>query len=181
MIYPSLFAQCGGRPALGRSLVVRGSKRIFLGNRVLVDDNAVLDAHGGGKITIDDCACIGRYSTLAAKGGEINLAKAVNVGSYCRIATQTRVDIAESVLIAAYCYIGPGNHKKTDAEQPLISQQMDLKGGVKIGAHAWIGTRVTILDGVSVGERAIVGAHSLVTRDVPPDTVVVGTPAKVVK
>jgi acetyltransferase-like isoleucine patch superfamily enzyme len=180
-VYPTLFAKCGKRPGLGRGMVLRGSRQIELGEKALIDDYAVLDVRGSdGKMVIEDFVSIGRYSTLAAKNGEIRLAQGVNVGSYCRIATQTKVEIAESALIAAYCYIGPGNHKKATSGQPLISQQMELKGGVKIGAHAWIGTRATILDGVSIGDRAIVGAHSLVVNDVAPNTVVVGTPARVV-
>lgn len=178
--YPTLFSRCGKRPGLGRGVIIRGSKQIELGNKLLLDDYAVLDARGpNGWITIGDYVSIGRYSTIAAKGGEIALASGVNIGSYCRIATQTKVQIAESALIAAYCYIGPGNHKRATAEKPLIAQEMELKDGVKIGAHAWIGTRATILDGVTIGERAIIGAHSLVANDVAPDTVVAGTPARV--
>ena len=181
LIYPYLFSNCGKRPGLGRGLVLRGTKNIALGSKVLIDDYAVLDVHGaGGEIILDDYVCLGRYSTLAAKGGRIKLAAGANIGSYCRIATQTQVELGESALVAAYCYIGPGNHKKAASDQPLISQDMELKGGVKIGDHAWIGTRATILDGVTIGDRAIVGAHSLVTSDVAPDTVVVGTPARVV-
>jgi acetyltransferase-like isoleucine patch superfamily enzyme len=58
---------------------------------------------------------------------------------------------------------------------------MEIKGGVSIGAHAWLGARVTVLDGVRIGERAIIGAHSLVMDDVPDDAVAVGIPAKVVR
>ena len=55
---------------------------------------------------------------------------------------------------------------------------MEIKGGVRIGANAWIGAHSTILDGVTIGEGAIVGAHSLVRDDVPAGAVVAGVPAK---
>ncbi len=89
--------------------------------------------------------------------------------------------MGESVLVGAYCYIGPGNHTEGNEGEPLISRPMDIRGGVEIGEHAWLGARVTVLDGVKIGKHAIIGAHSLVTSDVPDWGVAVGTPAKVIK
>jgi acetyltransferase-like isoleucine patch superfamily enzyme len=58
---------------------------------------------------------------------------------------------------------------------------MENRGGVNIGAHAWIGAHSTILDGVTIGAGAIVGAHSLVRDDVPPGAVVAGAPARIIR
>jgi acetyltransferase-like isoleucine patch superfamily enzyme len=182
LAYPYLFRRCGRRPAIGRGVVLRGPQAIELGNKVLVDDYAVLDARGAdSEIVLENFVSIGRFSTIAAKGGKIKLGNAVNIGSYCRVATQSSVEIGESVLVAAYCYIGSGNHQIGDESTPLISREMDIKGGVRIGAHAWIGAHSTILDGVTIGERAIVGAHSLVRENIPSDSVAVGSPAKVIR
>lgn len=181
-LYPSLFRRTGRRPALGRGLSVRNPRRITLGDKVMVDDYAVLDARGaGGEIALADHVSIGRFTTIAAKGARIELGRGANIGSYCRLATQSRITIGESVLVAAYCYIGPGNHLPGTESTPLIAREMELKGGVTIGDHAWIGAQATILDGVTVGAGAIVGAHSLVREDVPPGAVVAGVPAKVVR
>lgn len=181
LLYPSLFKSSGKRPAFGRGVTIRNPGGISLGNKVLIDEGAVLDARINSAINLGDLVSIGRYTTLAAKGAEINLSDGVNIGSYCRIASQSKVQIGASTLVAAYCYIGPGNHKPADEEKPLIAQEMEIKGGVKVGEHVWIGTRTTVLDGVTIGDRAIVGAHSLVTKDVPPDTTVAGVPAKVLE
>ncbi len=181
-LYPTMFRQCGGRPAIGRGVVLRNPRSITFGKKVLVDDSAVLDARGNGaSLTLEDFVSVGRFTTLAAKGGAIVAHRGVNIGSYCRIATQSRIEIHESVLIAAYCYIGPGNHQEGDHTTPLIERPMEIKGGVTIGKNAWIGARTTILDGVSIGEGAIVGAHSLVRSDVPAGAVVAGSPAKVIR
>lgn len=181
VVYPLLFKKCGRRPALGRGVLVRIPQQISLGDGVLIDDGASLDVRGDdASITIKDRVSIGRLTTIAAKGGHITLGDGCNVGSYCRIATQSRVDIGESVLIGAYCYVGPGNHTGGGEDAPLIAQPMEIKGGVSIGAHAWLGARVTIMDGVKIGEHAVVGAHSFVKDDVPDYAVVVGTPAKIV-
>lgn len=180
--YPSLFKACGKRPAFGRGVVLRGPQSISLGKKTLIDDYAVLDVRGAtAELVCGDFVSVGRFSTIAAKGGQIFLGNAVNIGSYCRIATQSRVEIGESVLVAAYSYIGSGNHQAGDDGTPLIEREMEIKGGVKIGAHAWIGAHSTILDGVTIGERSIIGAHSLVRESIPADCVAVGSPAKVIK
>ena len=180
IFYPPLFKACGKRPAFGRSVLLRTPKQVTLGKKALIDDFVTLDVRGKESgIEVGDFASIGRHSTIAAKGGVIAIGNAVNIGSYCRIASQSGVTIGESTLIAAYVYIGPGNHQR-DGDTPLIASSMDLKGGVTIGSHAWIGARATILDGVSIGDNAIVGAHSLVREDVPAGAIVAGTPAKII-
>lgn len=181
LLYPTLFNSCGARPAIGRSVVLRNPRCISLGNKVLIDDFAALDVRGsGGSIQLSDHVSIGRYSSIVAKHGQIELGEAVNVGSYCRIATQSKVQIGASTLIGAYSYIGSGNHQVGDGSKPLISREMEIKGGVVIEPHVWIGAGVTILDGVRIGQGAIIGAQSLVREDVAAGATVVGTPARVI-
>lgn len=182
VIYPQLFAKCGSRPGIGRGVILRQPNNISLGHKVLIDDYATLDVRGiGGSISLGDHVSVGRFSSIVSKEAQVSLSNGVNVGSYVRIASQSKIEIDESVLIAAYAYIGPGNHQSGDNDKPLISQDMEIKGGVKIGAHVWIGARSTILDGVTIGERAIIGAHSLVKDNIPAGAVAVGSPAKVIK
>lgn len=182
VFYPRMFGSCGRRPAFGRSLVIRNPGAIRIGAKLLADDYCVLDARGEcAAIELGDYVSLGRFTTVAAKGGAIVLGNGVNVGSYCRIATQSRVEIGDSTLVAAYCYIGPGNHQQGDQDMPLIAREMEIKGGVKIGKNCWIGARATVLDGVSIGDNAIVGAHSLVREDVPAGAIVAGSPAKLLR
>jgi acetyltransferase-like isoleucine patch superfamily enzyme len=182
ILYPSLFRLCAKQPAIGKGVTLRGTKQISLGKRVLIDDAAVLDVRGEkADLQIGDFVSIGRGSILAAKNGSIHLGNAVNISSSCRIATQTKIEIGDSTLIAAYAYIGPGNHTKADEATALIESSMELKGGVIIGKNVWVGTRVTILDGVTIGDGAIIGAHSLVRENVPAGAVVAGCPARIIK
>lgn len=182
VLYPTIIGRSGRKSAFGRGVLIRNPKAINLGAKVIIDDYAALDVRGEkGAIEIEDHAVLGRFSTLVAKDGSIRLGSGVNIGSHCRIGTQSKVDIGESTLIAAFCYIGPGNHQHGTDGRPLIEQPMDIKGGVSIGKHVWIGTGCTIVDGVTVGDGAIVGAHSLVRDDVPPNTIVAGTPAKIIR
>jgi acetyltransferase-like isoleucine patch superfamily enzyme len=182
LLYPLLFKRCGKRPAIGRGGLIRVPGQITLGSGILIDDYVALDVRGPqAAIDLGDRVSIGRFSTIAAKYGAITLSAGANIGSYCRVATNSRVFIGESVLVGAYCYIGPGNHTEGEGGEPLIAQPMDIRGGVEIGDHAWLGARVTVLDGVKIGRHAIIGAHSLVTKDVPDWGVAVGAPARVVK
>lgn len=182
VVYPWLFKACGKRPAIGRGAVIRVPSQISLGDGVLIDDYASLDVRGeDASIAIHDRVSVGRLTTIAAKHGDIELGAGCNIGSYCRVATNSKVSIGESVLIGAYCYIGPGNHTEGSEGQSLIEQPMDIRGGVTIGEHSWLGARVTVLDGVKIGKHAIIGAHSLVKDDVPDWGVAVGCPARVIK
>ncbi len=186
ILFPHLLRQCGPAPAFGRGVTLRNPLSVSLGRKVLIDDYVTLDAHGKrsdgqhASIQIGDHVSIGRFSTVAAKGGHIELGSGVNIGTYCRVATQSYLEIGESTLVAAYCYIGPGNHQTGDADTPLIAREMEIKGGVRIGKNVWIGARATILDGVTIGDGAIVGAHSLVRDNVPAGEVVAGTPARII-
>ncbi len=182
VLYPLILKNCGRRPGIGRGVIIRRPGNISLGSKVIIDDYATLDVRGPkGLIDIGDHVSVSRFSSIVARGGHITLHKGVNIGSYCRLGTQTKLEIGESTLIAAYCYLGPGNHQHGDGSTPLISQEMEIKGGVKIGSQCWLGTRVTVLDGVTIGDGAIIGAHSLVKDNIPAGAVAVGTPAKVVK
>lgn len=177
---PFFLSSCGRRPAIGRGVTIRRPNSIELGSGVLIDEGASLDARGdGARLEIGNNVCIGRGTIVTAKEGVVRLDSAVNIGTGCRIATQSQVSIGESTLVAAYCYIGPGNHRPAGEGKTLIEQEMDIRGGVTIGKHVWIGARATILDGVTIGDGAIIGAHSLVREDVPAGAVAVGTPARI--
>lgn len=176
---PWLLKSCGRRPAIGRQVQIRNPGAVTFGNKLLIDDYAVLDPQGvGASLILGDRVSIGKFSLVVAKKGQIVLAPGVNIASHCRIATESSIEIGESTLIAAYCYIGPGNHQRAE-DGPLIEQPMDQRGGVRIGKHVWIGTRATIMDGVKIGDGAIIAAHSFVNKDVPAGATVGGTPARI--
>lgn len=183
------FLQSMGRGcAVGRGVVLRIPRKISFGKKVVIEDYVALDvrekltdANSNARIVVGDNVFIGRHSIIAAKGASIFLGNACNISSHCRIATQNGVHIGSSVLIAAYAYIGPGNHKFDNLDTPIIEQGMVPSSGVRIEDNVWIGTRATILDGITIGKNAIVGAHALVTKDVPEGAIVAGSPAKVIR
>ena len=180
LVYPLFLGGCGRRPAIATRVSISNPQNVFLGDQVLLDESVGIDARHNSQIVIGHRVSIGKFTILSSKGESITLSDGVNIGSHCRVATQTKIFIGSSTLIAAYAYIGPGNHMHSPSGS-IIDGAMDLRGGVRIENNVWVGTRATILDGVTIGEGAIVGAHSLVTEDVPPWTVVAGVPAKIIK
>ncbi len=188
---PPFFNSCGRGLVVGTGVTVRQPGRIALGKKVILDDYSAIDvrsrsgqdstSHSEAFISIGDYAYVGRYSVVTAKYGRVTLGPAVNIGAYSRIATRESIEIGESVLIASYVYIGAGNHRSDDLSRPVMEQDMEYHGGVKIGANAWIGTKATICDGVTIGKDAIIGAHSLVRENVPERAIVAGTPAKLIR
>lgn len=85
-----------------------------------------------------------------------------------------QVTLAERVLILTHQNVGYADH-------PLQRHFPALAAPVRIGAGAFLGANVTVLAGVTVGERACVAAGAVVTHDVPPATLVAGVPARVVR
>jgi acetyltransferase-like isoleucine patch superfamily enzyme len=102
------------------------------------------------------------------------------IGRNTSFSVFSTVDILANSLIGAYCYIASNNHCFASKAVPIKEQGYDW-GPVSIGPDAWLGTHVVVLPNVTIGEGAIVGAGSVVTRDVPPYEIWGGVPAKRIK
>ena len=88
------------------------------------------------------------------------------------------VTIGSDVMIAPHCVLAAGNHDHTQLDQPMRSAPSISRGPIVIEDDVWIGAHCTITDGVTIGRGAVVGANSVVTRDVPAYAIVAGVPAK---
>jgi len=102
----------------------------------------------------------------------------VYVGSQCTLDGAAEIVIGNEVNLAYGVMIITGTHH-IGPTQRRAGQTSPHP--VKIGDGCWVGARATILPGVTIGNGAVIGAASVVTRDVPPDTVVTGNPARVVR
>ena len=88
--------------------------------------------------------------------------------------------IEESVLTADRVYISDNIHGYEDVSIPIKNQPIVQKGTVTIGSGSWIGENVSIL-GASIGKHCVIGANSVVTRNIPDYSVAIGSPARVIK
>jgi acetyltransferase-like isoleucine patch superfamily enzyme len=110
-------------------------------------------------------------------GLNISVGRAVFIGSSCAFTGHADIDIADQVMIAHKVNLVTAGHPvEPDKRRAYITAEP-----IKIETNVWIGAAATILPGVTVGADAVVAAGAVVTRDVPPSTVVAGVPATVVK
>jgi len=181
-LYPRLLGRVGRGVVFGRNLTLRHPHKIALGNHVIIDDNCVLDAKGEGEegITLGDNVILSRNTILSCKGGSIAIGDNSNLGTNCLIHAESPVKIGRNVLMAAYCYlVGGGHHDFSRTDMPIIQQPSLTKGGITIEDNVWLGARVTVLDGVTIGRDTVVGANALVLESLPEFVVAFGSPAKV--
>lgn len=188
-LYRSMFAACGKGVVIGKGVTLRHPHRIKIGDNVIIDDHAVLDAKGNREIAIDigSDSVVGRNSVLSCKSsgettGRIVLAERVNISVNCTLISETEFHVGTKVLIAGHAYmIAGGNHGLDRTDIPILDQPMTEKGGVTIEDHVWIGANVTVLDGVTIGRDSVVAAGAVVTKPVPEYAIAGGVPAKVLK
>ena len=91
------------------------------------------------------------------------------------------VSIGRDVMMGTDCLIYTQNHAFSDPTRPMRTQGFQPVKPVTIGDDVWIGGRVTILPGVHIGHGAVLGAGAVVTKDVPPDAIVGGNPARLLR
>lgn len=115
---------------------------------------------------------------------EILIGDNVTIGDYNHITAIKRVVVGDGVLTGRFVTISDNNHGECTIEnlslKPL-DRKVSCKGEVVIERNVWIGDKVTILSGVRIGEGSIIAANAVVTKDVPPFTIVGGVPAQVIK
>lgn len=107
-----------------------------------------------------------------------------NIGSYSQITTCNRIVIGNGVLMGRYVLITDNSHGGLSYEESSIRpsmRELTSKGEVIIGNNTWIGERAVILPGVHIGDNVIIGANSVVTKDVPDNCIVTGYSSRIVR
>jgi uncharacterized protein (TIRG00374 family) len=181
-LYPRMLGKMGRGVALGRSIVFRQPSKIRIDDNAVVDDYAMLSVRGSQEsgIMIGKNVLVGRNTYLSTREGTIEIQDYANLSSNIRIGTSGRVIIGKYAIIAAFCYIGGVNHRIDRLDVPMTLQGSESKGGVLLEEDVWLGAGVLVNDGVRVGKGSVIGAGSVVTKDIPPYSIALGVPAKVV-
>jgi acetyltransferase-like isoleucine patch superfamily enzyme len=174
-----------GVAAIEQGVRIRHARNIRLGRNAFIDQGVYLHATPGGIEIGADVAVMHNtelhvFNFRDLPHAFIKIGRGTFVGESVVIRGQGGVTIGEHVLIAPQAKIVAVNHNYTDLSRPVIDQGITCRG-IVIEDGAWIGTGAAVLDGVRVGRGAVIGANAVVTRDVPPHTVAVGSPAAVAR
>lgn len=157
------------------------SKNIALGSNVVIEKYTRLIANGdSAEISIGDNTYMQSYVLLKTNGGKIKIGKDCTINDYSVLYGHGGLIIGNDVHISTHVIIVPMNHIYKNPNIS-ISKQGESKKGVIIEDDVWIGVNAVILDGVRIGKGCVVGAGAVVTKSIPPFSVVAGVPAKVIK
>ncbi|WP_143247463.1 acyltransferase [Agaribacterium haliotis] len=150
---------------------------VHIEGEVFISPEAQLFAEPGRAIHIRDGSFIGANAVLH---GPIDIGRKVGINHHCQIdGGKKGIVIGDECRIAAYCSLIAFNHRY-DMAMPISEQGINSKG-ITLGKDIWLGTHTAVVDGVTIGDKAVVGMRSVVTKDIAANTVAAGNPAKSIK
>ena len=154
------FAYCGVGVRFGDQLMVTGFPQIQIGEKTSIMSRSYLYAHDSNQLTIGSRCSFNHNVLLGAAGGEIV--------------------IGNDVLIGPNVVIRASNHI-FESTEVAIRDQGHAFGRIVIGDDVWLAANVVVISGVTIGNGCVVGAGSIVTRDLPSMTLCVGNPARPIR
>jgi len=170
-------------------LVVRLLRRRFLtptGRRLKLDGLAfigpkvALQIGRKAEIRLGRWSWLGHGTKIRCHEGVVEIGAKTVLGQECTISAFQHVSIGRECVIADRVMLIDFDHGVVEVERPIRLQGI-YKRDVRVGHNVWIGYGACILRGVTVGDNAIIGTNSVVTRDVPANSVVAGVPARVIR
>jgi len=166
------------------SLLIAGAFASFGRRTVMI---MPLRLSGEDRISIGNGVYIGAGSWLQTLPDDENRSVAIFIGSgtsiagSCVISAARSVQLEENVLLARNVYISDHNHGHAQTETPIMAQGLDKIQPVRIKRGAWLGQNVVVCPGVTIGKGAVIGANSVVNRDIPDYCIAAGAPAHVIR
>ncbi|MDR0895158.1 MAG: acyltransferase [Prevotellaceae bacterium] len=148
------------------------------GKRVVIRRRSVLNLSPNNPFSIGDNSRIEEFCVLDNGVGEISIGNETLIGLRCTLIGPLR--IGSQVILAQNVVLSGLNHCYQDTTQPIIKQGITT-ATIIIDDDVWIGANAVITAGVHIGKHCVVAAGSIVTKDVPPYSVVAGNPARVIK
>jgi acetyltransferase-like isoleucine patch superfamily enzyme len=147
-------------PVHGNVLEAMGEGRLEVGAGTLLEPGVWITAPGSARIRIGE-------GTFLNLGVMVAAAELVEIGDYC--------------MFANGCFITDASHRFDDPVKPVPWQGFTSTGPTRVASNVWCGAHVVITSGVTIGERCVIGANSVVITDIPPFSVAAGAPAKVLR
>lgn len=162
--YRILFRKFGNKSQIISPLSLDGKENILVGNQVFVGYKTWLAA----------------LPLTGEKRCVLELQDRVIIGHFNHIYATKKIVLEKDVLTADRVYISDNLHGYSDIHVPIKDQPIIQRGKVVIGEGSWLGENVCVL-GVTIGKHCVIGANSVVTKDIPDYCVAVGIPARIIK
>jgi acetyltransferase-like isoleucine patch superfamily enzyme len=145
-------------------------------------EGEALEALDSGRLSVgaDTLFEPGCWLTLAPEA-EIRIGRECFLNRNTMLAAAELIEIGDYVMFANGCFVGDSDHRYDDRETPITRQGFVPRGPVRIGSNVWFGANCVVTGGVEIGDRAVIVANSVVTKDIPPATIAAGAPAKVIR
>ncbi|MFE8117183.1 acyltransferase [Brenneria goodwinii] len=170
---------------LGKKTRIIHSNYLRTGSYCYIGDFSYINCLSKQGVVLGERVTIREFAWLQITSNTQNLGEGIKIGKDTYIGPRCNLGAAAFLEIGERCQIGAGvsfiaeNHQFSS--DSAIFEQGVSRVGITIENDCWIGNSVIILDGVSVGEGAVIGAGSVVTKDIPSFSVVVGNPARIIK
>jgi acetyltransferase-like isoleucine patch superfamily enzyme len=142
----------------------------------------VLEAMRAGRLEIGAGTLFEPHVWITAEGDarvRIGSGSFLNIG--VMVAAFELVEIGDHCMFANGCFVTDANHRFDDPDKPVQWQGFSGKGPTRIGDNVWCGANVVVTSGVTIGERCVIGANSVVVDDLEPFTIAAGAPARALK
>jgi len=181
--YATIFKSMGENVKIGANVKIVNPQYISVGNNVTIGDNSTLIARGEGGIFLDDNVVVNDrvyLDTESAQTGYIVVGKNVYLGTGTTLFGHVGLEIGDFTLFAQNITITPYSHIFDNPGATIITQGGHMEK-VVIGRDCYLGMGVCVMYSGSIGEGSVIGAHSTVVKSIPPFSVAVGTPARVIK
>ncbi|MEA5564133.1 acyltransferase [Anabaena sp. UHCC 0399] len=183
IVYRQIFDQMGSSVYIQNGVEFISTSCIEIGSGAYILKGVRIDAkgHPNNRIRLGEGVWIERNVDIGClKDTCIDIDIETFIGPSVCIVGPGDIKIGKRCLIAAHSGIYANNHKFADLTLPIKYQDVTRKG-IVIEDDCWLGHGVTVLDGVTIGKGSVIGAGAVVNKDIPPFSVAVGVPARVIK
>ena len=180
--YKTVLKHMGENVRIGAGVKIVNPELISVGDNVIIGDDTTIIARAGSEITIGNHVRLQQrvYLDTERKTGYIHIGNDVYIGTGTTLFGHVGLEIGDHVLMAQYITLTPYSHIYDDPDTTIIKQGGHCEK-VTIGRDVYVGMGVCIMYSGNIGEGSVIGAGSTVVKPIPPYSVAVGSPAKVIK
>nr|WP_278003370.1 acyltransferase [Nodosilinea sp. TSF1-S3] len=181
LAYSPIFGKFGKDITIEFNVRFIRPKSMFFGNSCSICNYSFLNCwEDDGELVLEDSVRLDQGFHLQALGGKVRIGQNTYLGPYVCMAGPGNITIGKNCLIASNTSLYANNHIFSSVDTPINQQGITVKG-IEIEEDCWLGSGVKVVDGVTIGRGSVIGAGSVVTKDIPPYSVAVGVPAKVIR